>query len=274
MRPRLRGHWQATVGGTIAVALVIVALAAPRLAPYDPAQQDLRNTLQPPFTSRHPLGTDEFGRDTLSRLIFGARVSLVAGILTAAICILIGVPLGLIAGYYRGYVDLILGRIVDAVLGIPSILLALGLAAVFGPSLRIIVASLAAVWWANYARIIRGEALALRNTPFVEAGRALGCSDARLITRYLLPNVLPLTLVLASLTVASAILVEASLSFLGVGVQPPTPSWGGMLAAGRTFIRTAWWLSTIPGVAIAATVLGLNLFGDGLRDVADPRLRR
>ena len=266
-------NWQITIGGLIVAILVLLALFAPWIVPYDPAKQDLRNYLLPPFSPGHLLGTDDLGRDMLSRLIMGTRVSLFTGFVTAAIAIAIGVPLGLIAGYFGGRTDMALGRLFDTVLGIPSILMALGLTAVFGPSLVVIVAALGLVWWANYARIVRSEALKLRHAEFVEAARASGCGNGRLILRYLLPNVMPIVLALVSLTVASGILVEASLSFLGVGVRPPTPTWGGMLSVGRNFVRTAWWMATLPGLAIVITVLSLNLLGDGLRDNSDPKLR-
>lgn len=261
-------------GGGIFLVLVMVALLAPWIAPYDVAKQDLVNTLLPPFSEGHLLGTDDLGRDILSRLMGGARVSLFIGIVTALLSVAIGVPLGLISGFYAGRVDMVLGRIFDAVLGIPSLLMALGLAAVFGPSLPVIVVSLGAVWWASYARIVRSEALSLSQTQFVEAARASGCNDGRILFRYLLPNVIPIVLALAPLTIASGILVEASLSFLGVGVRPPTPTWGAMLSVGRNFVRSAWWLATLPGLAIVITILSLNLLGDGLRDRFDPKLQR
>jgi peptide/nickel transport system permease protein len=273
IRRAIRGNWRIVIGGTLVALLILVAITAPYLAPYDPNKQDLRNTLQPPFSEGHLLGTDDLGRDILSRIITGTRVSLSIGLATAFLSIIIGVALGLIAGFFGGRTDMALGRLFDAVLGIPSILMALGLAAVFGPSLTVIVVALGSVWWANYARIVRGEALSLSRSQFVEAARATGCGNLRLIVRYLLPNVLPIVFALASLTVASGILVEASLSFLGVGVRPPTATWGVMLSTGRNFVRTAWWMATLPGVAIVFTVLSLNILGDGLRDNSDPKLR-
>jgi peptide/nickel transport system permease protein len=180
---------------------------------------------------------------------------------------------GLTAGYYGGRLDTVLSRVIDGVLAMPALLLGLALGAVFRPGLTTIVASLGLVFWAGYARIIRGDALGMRQAPYVEAARALGCRNSRIIVRHILPNVVPTLLVLSSLTVAGAIIVEAALSFLGVGIQPPEPSWGAMLSQGRAFIHSAWWLSTVPGVAIVIVVLGFNLFGDGLRDITDPRLR-
>lgn len=262
------------LGGGVFLFFVFIALIAPWAAPYDVAKQDLMNTLAPPHSPGHLLGTDDLGRDMLSRLMGGARISLFTGIVTALLSISIGVPLGLISGFYGGRVDLVLGRIFDAFLGIPSLLMALGLASVFGPSLKVVVIALGAVWWASYARIVRSEALSLSRTQFVEAAQAMGCSDYRILTRYLLPNVVPIVMALAPLTIASGILVEASLSFLGVGTKPPAPTWGGMLAVGRNYVRSAWWLSTLPGLAIVITILSLNLLGDGLRDRFDPKLQR
>ncbi len=262
------------VGGALVLLLLAIAVLAPWLAPYDVAKQDLLNTLQKPGAEGHLLGTDDLGRDMLSRLIYGSRVSLFTGFVAAALSVAIGVPLGLLAGFFAGRTDMVLGRVFDAVLGIPSILLALGLSAVFGPSLVIIVIALGLVWWASYARMVRSETLSLSRAEYVEAARATGCSNWRLLGRYLLPNVMPIVLALVPLTVASGILVEASLSFLGVGVRPPTPTWGGMLATGRNFVRTAWWMATLPGIAIVITILSLNLLGDGLRDQSDPKLRR
>lgn len=268
------GNWQVLLGATISLLLILTAILAPWLAPLDPAKQDLLATLKPPRTAGHLLGTDELGRDVLSRLIWGARASLLVGLLTACVSICVGVPLGLVAGYFGGRVDTLLARTVDAVLGVPSILLALGLAAIFGPSLLIIVISLGLVWWASYARIVRAEALALKSMAFVEAGKSIGCSELRILFRYLLPNVVPIVLALSASTVAAGILVEASLSFLGIGTQPPTPSWGAMLSTGRNYIHSAGYLSTLPGVAIVLAILSLNLLADGLRDIADPKLRR
>ncbi len=273
IRRALRGKWRIVIGGALVALLILIGLLAPWIAPYDPNEQNLRNTLLPPLSDGHLLGTDDLGRDILSRIISGTRVSLSIGLATAFLSIVIGVALGLVAGFFGGRTDMVLGRVFDAVLGIPSILMALGLAAVFGPSLTVLVVALGSVWWANYARIVRGEALSLSQAQFVEAARATGCGNVRLIVRYLLPNVLPIVFALASLTVASGILVEASLSFLGVGVRPPTATWGVMLSTGRNFVRTAWWMATLPGLAIVFTVLSLNILGDGLRDNSDPKLR-
>jgi peptide/nickel transport system permease protein len=270
---RIRRNPLAVTGGAIVLLLVLTAVLAPWLAPHTYDAQHLRNTLQPPLTPGHPLGTDEFGRDLLSRLLFGARASLLVGLVTAAMSALIGVPVGLIAGYYGGRVDLAISRIIDGTLAIPPLLLGIGLASIMRPSLATVVAALVAVWWATFARYVRAEAMSVRSTPFCEAARALGARDALILVRHVLPNVMSTVFVIATLTVASAILVEASLSFLGLGIQPPEPSWGGMLTSGRRYLRTAWWLTTFPGLAIVVVVLGFNLLGDGLRDISDPTLR-
>ncbi len=271
---RRRTGWQTYVGGGVFAAIVVIAVLAPWISPHDTSKQDLLNTFAPPSTSGYWMGTDELGRDVLSRVIGGARISLFTGIVSALISVAIGLPLGLVAGFFAGRTDMLLGRLFDAVLGIPSILMALGLSAVLGPSLWVIVVSLGAVWWASYARIVRSEALSLAQAQFIEAARSTGCTNWRLIFRYMLPNVMPIIIALAPLTIASGILVEASLSFLGVGVRPPTPTWGAMLSIGRNYVRSAWWLSTFPGLAIVLTILCLNLLGDGLRDKTDPKLQR
>lgn len=266
--------WQIVGGGSVVLALVIIAIFAPFLAPHDVAKQNLTGTLLPPGSPNHLLGTDELGRDILSRLIYGSRVSLLTGGLAALISICIGIPLGLIAGYFSGRTDMVLGRLFDAVLAIPSILLAIGMSSVFGPGLPVIIAALGLVWWASYARMVRSEALALAHMDYVEAAKATGCGHIRIVFRYLLPNVMPIVLALLPLTIASGILVEASLSFLGIGVRPPSPTWGAMLSTGRNFIRSSSWMATMPGLCIAITILGLNLLGDGLRDFLDPKLKR
>ncbi len=271
---RRRTGWQTYVGGGVFAAIVVLAVLAPWISPHDTSKQDLLNTFAPPSTGGYWMGTDELGRDVLSRVIGGARISLFTGIVSALISVAIGLPLGLVAGFFAGRTDMLLGRLFDAVLGIPSILMALGLSAVLGPSLWVIVVSLGAVWWASYARIVRSEALSLAQAQFIEAARSTGCTNWRLIFRYMLPNVMPIIIALAPLTIASGILVEASLSFLGVGVRPPTPTWGAMLSIGRNYVRSAWWLSTFPGLAIVLTILCLNLLGDGLRDKTDPKLQR
>jgi peptide/nickel transport system permease protein len=260
-------------GGAIIAAVILIAIAAPVLAPYEYDRQNLRATFLPPLSPGHVLGTDELGRDVLSRLIYGSQVSLFVGLLTAVASLLIGVPLGLLAGYYGGLVDAVISRLIDAVLAIPSILLGIAIVSVIDPGLGTVVAALSAIWWATFARYVRAETMALRAQPYIEAARGLGCSDSRILFRHILPNVLPTLLVLSSLTIASAIIVEATLSFLGVGIRPPAPSWGGMLSTARRYLTSAYWLSMFPGLAITVVVLGFNLFGDGLRDVSDPSLR-
>lgn len=269
----LRRHPLALAGGGIIVVAVVLAVAAPWIAPYSYEEQDLTAPYEPPLSPGHLLGTDNLGRDVLSRMLYGSRVSLLVGGLTAVIAGSLGITIGLTAGFYGGRIDTVLSRIIDGVLAMPALLLGLALGATFRAGLVTIVLSLGLVFWASYARIIRGSTLGMRQTLFVEAARAVGCRDSRIIIRHVLPNVMPVVLVMSSLTIAGSIIVEASLSFLGVGIQPPEPSWGSMLSEGRAYINTAWWLSTVPGAAIVLVVLGFNLFGDGLRDISDPRLR-
>jgi len=238
---------------------------------HNPYSLDKTAKLSPPC-SRHPLGTDDLGRDILARIIYGARVSIEVAVLAVAIAGVIGSFLGLIAGYYGGIVDMAIMRIVDILLAFPGILLALTFVAFVGPGLTNVVIALSLRSWVNYARIIRGEVLKLREEEFILAAKAVGCSDWRIMCRHVLPNALAPVLVQATMGLGSMIISEASLSFLGLGVMPPTPSWGMMLSAGQRYIRTAWWLSVFPGLAIFLTVMGANLLGDAIRDMFDPRL--
>ena len=263
----------AVVGAAIILLEFIVALLAPRLAPHDPtALHD--QILAPPGVPGHPLGTDTVGRDLLSRIIYGARVSLTVGFLAVGISATVGVTAGLIAGFYGGILDTVIMRLVDIFLAFPVILLAIAIMGVLGPSLVNVMIALGAVGWSQYARLVRGEVLSLKEREFVEAGRAMGLTTGRLIWRHILPNVLAPVMVVATFGVASAILAEASLSFLGLGLQPPTPSWGSILADGRSFMRQAPHITVFPGLAIMITILGFNFLGDGLRDALDPRLRQ
>jgi peptide/nickel transport system permease protein len=264
----------ALVGGSIIAVAVALALAAPWLAPYSYDQQNLRASLKPPLSPGHLLGSDDLGRDVLSRLLYGARASLLIGLLTTTMAGSIGMTVGMAAGYYGGRVDALLSRVIDAVLALPALLLGIGLGAIYRPGLGTIVASRGLVYWASFARIVRADTLAQGQAPYIEAARSIGASGGRILLRHILPNIAPTVLVLSSLTIAGAIIVEAALSFLGVGIQPPEPSWGAMLAQGRGFLQTAWWLPTFPGLAIVLVVLGFNLFGDGLRDLSDPRIQR
>ena len=266
-------HNRLAISGLVLVlGLFAVALLARWLAPYDPDFIDLKQVLMPPSPA-HLLGTDTLGRDVLSRIIFGARVSLLVGFVAVGIATLIGVLVGALAGYYGGVLDQILMRLVDLMLCFPTIFLILAVIAVLGPSIWNIMAVIGLTSWMGVARLVRAEFLSLREREFVVAARALGASDARLIWRHLLPNALTPVMVSATLGVAGAILVESSLSFLGLGVQPPTPSWGNMLTMGKDNIEIAWWLSVFPGLAILVTVMSYNLLGEGIREAIDPRLR-
>jgi peptide/nickel transport system permease protein len=266
--------------GLIVVAIVVLtAVAAPLLSPFDPIEQDLGDLrLKPPgFRAGdgriHPLGTDHLGRDLLARVIYGARPALLVGFAAVAISGLIGMAAGLISGYFGGRMDDVLMRLADIQLAFPFILLAIAVIGVLGPSLQTIIIVIGVSSWVVYARIVRGAVLTLREREFVQAALALGGGDGRVLLRHILPNVFTPWLVVATLDMARVIVIESALSFLGLGVQPPTPTWGGMLADGRVYISTAWWLATFPGLAILITVLGINLFGDGLRDTLDPRLK-
>ena len=270
---------KAALGGLL-VLLVVVASAvlAPVIAPYDPTAQEITRRLKPPGWAApeaglNLLGTDHLGRDILSRIIFGTRISLIIGLSAVAVAGTLGTLLGLVAGYRGGRVDDLCMRLTDTMLAMPFILLALAVIAVLGPSLRNIIFVLGITGWVSYARVVRAEVLTLRTREFVAAAQALGGGGGRIIFRHLLPNVLTPVIVIATLEVARMIILESALSFLGLGIQPPTPTWGGMLADGRVYISTAWWLATFPGLAILVTVLGINLFGDGLRDTLDPRLK-
>lgn len=263
----------ALLGLIIVVAVMLVALLAPWLSPYDPLQQDLMNVLQPP-SAKHWLGTDDFGRDLLSRIIWGSRVSLTVGLIALGIGLVIGIIFGALAGYKGGKWDYVITGLADTVWAFPEILLAIALVAILRPGLGSAMIALGIVTWPQYARVTRGQFQALRERDFVVAAKSLGASDVRIIWTHMLPNAISPLIVLATTGMASAILVEASLSFLGLGAQPPQPSWGGILSAGRNFIHQAPWLTVAPGVAIMLVVLGFNLLGDALRDMLDPRTRR
>ncbi|MGP8050879.1 MAG: ABC transporter permease [Desulfobaccales bacterium] len=269
---RLWRNRLAISGLALVLGLFAVALLAHWLAPYNPDFIDLKQVLMPPSPA-HLLGTDTLGRDVLSRIIYGARVSLLVGFVAVGIATLIGLLVGALAGYYGGVLDQVLMRLVDLMLCFPTIFLILAVIAVLGPNIWNIMAVIGLTSWMGVARLVRAEFLSLREREFVVAARALGASDARLIWRHLLPNALTPVMVSATLGVAGAILVESSLSFLGLGVQPPTPSWGNMLTMGKDNIEIAWWLSVFPGLAILVTVMSYNLLGEGIREAIDPRLR-
>lgn len=267
----------AVIGIALLLLVVTCALLAPVLAPYDPLEQSLATRLQPPAwmrggDSRHPLGTDHLGRDILSRIIYGARLSLLVAIVAVAVSGTLGTLLGLAAGYWRGKIDTLIMLLADVQLAFPFILLALAVMSVLGAGLRNVVLVLGITGWVAYGRLIRAEVLSLRAKEYIEAVRALGQKDGKIILRHILPNVMPSVIVMASLRIANMIIAEASLTFMGLGVEPHIPTWGSMLADGRGYITSAWWLATFPGLAIMLTVVGVNLVGDWLRDVLDPRM--
>ncbi|CAD6561896.1 Glutathione transport system permease protein GsiD [Paraburkholderia kirstenboschensis] len=262
---------RAAVFGAFLVALIVsVALFAPWLTHYDPVQASFMTVRQAP-SAAHWFGTDELGRDVLSRLLYGARASLLAGVVSVGIAVVLGVPLGLIAGYFGRFVDGVISRIADALLSIPFLILAIALSAFLGPSLTNAMAAIGISAMPRFIRLTRGQAISVKAEEYVEGARAIGLDHARIMLRYILPNVLPPIIVQASLTVASAIIAEASLSFLGLGQLPPAPSWGSMLNTAKDFVSQAPWMSIFPGIAIFLAVLGFNLLGDGLRDAFDPR---
>ena len=262
----------AVVGIIILALLIFVAIAAPLLAPHDPNALDLRGDLQPPGTPGHILGTDELGRDTLSRLIYGSRISLSVGLIVVGIACSIGVTLGAISGYYGGIVDQIIMRLVDLLFAFPFLLLAIAFVSIMGPSLINMMLVLGAVSWITYARLVRGLVLSLREEEYVIAARALGASDREIILRHILPNTLGVVVVQATFGVAAAILATSALSFLGMGAQPPTAEWGAMLSTAKKNMRNQPMLAIAPGMAIMITVLAINFVGDALRDALDPRL--
>ena len=272
---RLPRRPAALVGLTILALVVLAAIFAPLIAPHDPNDQDVTRRLQPPFKagSSYVLGTDQVGRDVLSRIIYGTRVALIVGLSAVALSGAIGITLGLLSGYYGGYVDDLIGWVSNVELAFPFVLLAIAVVAVIGANLVNLVVVLSIVAWVTYARIVRAETLAIRDLEFVQAARTIGVGDIRILFRHILPNVMTPVIVIATFEVARMIISEASLSFLGLGVEPRIPSWGSMLADGRQYLATAWWIATFPGLGIVLTVLAINLVGDWLRDVLDPRLQ-
>jgi peptide/nickel transport system permease protein len=261
------------VGGLVIIVIVfLIAIFAPFLSPYDPGKTDVSLKLKSP-SFQHYLGTDQLGRDVFSRMLYGSQISLSVGFVAVGISILIGILVGAMAGYKGGWVDSLLMRFVDIMLSFPSFFLILTVVAILRPNIYNVMIVIGITSWEGTARFVRAEFLSLRERDYVQAARALGVKDRRIIFRHILPNALAPVFVTASLGVASAILIEAGLSFLGFGVQPPAPSWGNILTEGRTYIFDAWWLTVFPGLAILITVLSFNLFGEGLRDALDPRLR-
>ncbi|MBU0652747.1 MAG: ABC transporter permease [Proteobacteria bacterium] len=272
-RKRFWKNRMAVVGSVIVVLLFIVSLLAPWLAPYDPNAIDLKNVLAPP-SGGNPFGTDPLGRDVLSRMIWGAGISLKVGFVATGIAILIGTMLGAVAGYYGRWVDAVIMRFVDIMLCFPAFFLILAVIALLEPSIWNIMIVIGLTGWMGVTRLVRADFISLKERDFVQAARVIGAGDLRIIFLHILPNAMASVLVTATLGVAGAILTESALSFLGIGVQPPTPSWGNILTAGKDNIDIAWWLSFYPGLAILITVLGYNLLGEGIRDALDPRLRR
>lgn len=269
----LRNHKSACIGLILFIIVVAAAVFAPWIAPYDPVKYfNNRNALQPP-SREHPLGTDNLGRDQLSRLLYGARISLFVGFAVEIVAVVAGITVGLLAGYYGGKIDDIASWLINLAQAFPGLLLAIATMAVLGPGLVNVIVALALVSWPSIARLVRGEVLRVREQEYINAAKVIGAGDLVILTRHILPNCLAPVWVAATLGMGSAILNEAALSFLGLGVQPPNPSWGSMLGRGRDYLSVAPWLTTFPGLCILVTVLGLNLLGDGLRDLFDPRMK-
>ena len=272
-RKRFLKNGPAVAGSMVVLALFAVSLLAPWIAPFDPNAIDLKQVLMPP-SGAHPFGTDPLGRDVFSRMIWGAGISLKVGFVATGIAILIGTVLGALAGYYGRWVDKVIMRVVDIMLCFPTFFLILAVIAFLEPSIWNIMIVIGLTGWMGVTRLVRADFITLKERDFVQAARAIGAGDFRIIFLHILPNAMASVLVTATLGVAGAILTESALSFLGIGVQPPTPSWGNILTAGKDNIDIAWWLSFFPGLAILITVLGYNLLGEGIRDALDPRLRR
>ncbi len=268
----LKDDTPALIAALLVVALVTTAVIGPFLVPFDPLEMDLGSLKQPPGRV-HLLGTDSTGRDILARLVYGARVSLSVGIIASLLSLGIGIFFGLIAGYFGGRVDAVLSQFFDIFLAFPSLLLAIGISAVRPPGLSSAMLAITLVGWAGFARLVRGMALSLKEQTYVEASRALGAGPGRILYKHILPNALPLILVAGSLRIGSFILLEAALSFLGLGVQPPTPTWGSMISLNRAYINSAPWMVIFPGLAISVTVISFNILGDFLRDKLDPRMQ-
>jgi peptide/nickel transport system permease protein len=270
----LAWRWRAPIGmigAVIILTTIAVALGAPLIAPYDPSSQAARRLLPP--SPGHLMGTDELGRDTFSRIIFGARVSLQVGIIAVGIASVVGTTLGLLAGFYGGLLDSWLMRFIDIMLSFPGLVLAIVIAGLLGPSRRNAMIAIGIIYVPGFARVVRGSVLTVLAEPYLEAGRVVGARDWWLIWRYILPNILAPIIVLTTISLSTAILSEAALSFLGLGAQPPEPSWGGMLNIARTYMEISPWMAIFPGLAIMIVVLGFNFLGDGLRDILDPRMR-
>ncbi|MCG8513444.1 MAG: ABC transporter permease [Halanaerobiales bacterium] len=270
---RFRRNRLAVIGALIILLIVLMAIFAPLLAPYDPTEQDYEALLLPP-SWEHPFGTDDLGRDILSRIIYGSRYTLLVGIGVVLIVAVVGSLLGFIAGYYRGKLDTLIMRLVDVMLSVPVLVLALAISGALGGGLINVIIAIGAVGWTQFARLVRGEVLHIRGTEYIKAAKALGANDFQIIFFHLAPNMVAPVIVYTTLYIPSAILWAASLSFLGLGVQPPIPEWGALIADGRSYLSYAWWIATMPGLAIMLTVLGFNFMGDGLRDALDPKMAK
>ena len=276
--PRLlpRLHVKAFTGGVIVLLFIIIGIIGPSIAPFDPNKQELTAMMKAPagIGASHSLGTDNLGRDILSRVIYGSRVSLLVAFAVVFVSGFIGIALGAISGYFGGKVDFVIQKLVEVVWAFPPLLLGITIMAFLGQGLFNLILALVAQRWIPYCRVVRGQTLSLRNRDFVTAAQCLGASNRQIITRHIIPNLIQTSLVIGTFAMASSIIAEASLSFLGVGVPPEIPTWGTMLADARIYISTAWWLPLFPGLCIFVTVLGINLLGDALRDILDPRLKR
>jgi peptide/nickel transport system permease protein len=276
--PRLlpRLHVKAFTGGVIVLLFIIIGIIGPSIAPFDPNKQELTAMMKAPagIGAPHSLGTDNLGRDILSRVIYGSRVSLLVAFAVVFVSGFIGIALGAISGYFGGKVDFVIQKLVEVVWAFPPLLLGITIMAFLGQGLFNLILALVAQRWIPYCRVVRGQTLSLRNRDFVTAAQCLGASNRQIITRHIIPNLIQTSLVIGTFAMASSIIAEASLSFLGVGVPPEIPTWGTMLADARIYISTAWWLPLFPGLCIFVTVLGINLLGDALRDILDPRLKR
>ncbi len=270
-------HPTVVASALVLATMVFVAIAAPLIAPYDPYEQHLEGRLGPPLWAggslTHPFGTDQLGRDVLTRLMYGARVSIAIGVMAVLVSGVLGVAAGVTAGFYGGIVDELIMRLADLRLALPFVLLVISVIAVFGPSFTNLIVILGLTGWVPYAKIVRAEALSMREREFIVAARAVGARNSRLMFRHILPNTVAAAIVIGSLELANIIVVEASLSFLGLGVQAPTPSWGNMLGEARDYLMSNFWLATLPGIAISITAISVNLIGDWLRDVLDPRIQ-
>ncbi|MFS8534079.1 MAG: ABC transporter permease [Limnochordales bacterium] len=269
---RLLRHRSARAGGLLLTLIILMAVFADVIAPNGYDDQDLLARLKPP-SKEHWMGTDQLGRSIFDRIVWGARISLMVGIVATAISLVLGTALGLVSGYYGGWVDRIIMGVMEVLLAFPGILLAIAVVSIFGPGLNNVMLAVGIAHVPQFARMARGATLSAKAMDFVEAERAIGASNARILWVHILPNIVGPIVVLSTLSVGTSILSAAGLSFLGLGAQPPVPDWGGMISQGRQFLRTAWWVGVFPGLAILVTVLGFNLLGDGLRDALDPRMR-